>query len=43
MECMEALKGIELEAPVHIGDIALKDVAGTGVDIVVTKSVESVS
>lgn len=41
MECMEALKVIELEAPVHIGDIALRDVAGTGVDIVVTKNVES--
>ncbi len=41
MECMEAIKGVELEAPVRIGDVALADVAGTGVDIVVTKDVEA--
>ena len=40
MECMEAIKSVELEAPVHIGDVALADVAGTGVDMVVTKDVE---
>ena len=39
MECMEAIRGVELEAPVHIGDVALADVAGTGVDMVVTKDV----
>lgn len=39
MECMEAIKGVVLEAPVHIGDVALADAAGTGVDIVVTKEV----
>lgn len=39
-ECMEALKGIEAEAPVRIGDIVLRDAAGTGVDIIVTKNVE---
>lgn len=40
-ECMEAIKGVELKAPVHIGDVALADVAGTGVDMVVTKSVDA--
>lgn len=40
MECMEALKNVEVEAPVHIGDRILKDVAGTGVDIAATKNVE---
>lgn len=35
----EALKSVTLEAPVHIGDIVLKDVAGTGVDVVATKNV----
>ena len=29
-----------LDAPVHIGDVILKDVAGTGVDVVATKNVE---
>lgn len=38
--CIEALKGIEITAPVHIGDIILKNVAETGVDIVATRNVE---
>ncbi len=37
-DCMRALKGMEAEAPIKIGDIILRDVAGTGVDIVATKS-----
>lgn len=38
--CVKALKTIEVPAPVHIGDVLLRDVAGTGVDIVATKNVE---
>ena len=37
-ECVKALKDITVEAPVHIGDVILKDVAGTGVDIIATKN-----
>ena len=40
-ECVKALKSVEVPAPVHIGDVLVKDVAGTGVDIVATKNVES--
>ena len=40
VECVRALKGIQIPAPVHIGDIVLKNVADTGVDIVATKNVE---
>ncbi len=36
-ECVKALKGITVKAPVRIGDVILADVAGTGVDIVATK------
>ena len=32
-ECVKALKGIEVPAPVHIGDVILENVADTGVDI----------
>ena len=39
-ECVRALKGIQIPAPVHIGDIVLKNVADTGVDIVATTNVE---
>lgn len=38
--CVQALKGIEVQAPVHIGDVILENVAGTGVDIVATRNVE---
>ena len=39
MDCVRALKETELEAPVHIGDVALSNVCGTGVDVVVTANV----
>lgn len=38
-DCVKALKGVEVEAPVRIGDVIVPDVAGTGVDIVATKNV----
>lgn len=38
--CVQALRGIEVQAPVHIGDVILGNVAGTGVDIVATRNVE---
>lgn len=39
MDCIRALKGIELKAPVHIGDIALENVAGTGVSVIATADI----
>lgn len=41
-ECINALKAIELIAPVTIGQVVLADAAGTGVDIVATKSIPQV-
>ena len=41
-ECVKALKEVEVQAPIAIGDVVLSNVAGTGVDIVATKDVESV-
>lgn len=38
--CVQALRGIEVQAPVHIGDVILENMAGTGVDIVATRNVE---
>lgn len=38
-ECMQALKGVRVKAPVHIGDVIVSNVAGTGVEIVATKEV----
>lgn len=39
-DCVTALKDIIVKAPVHIGDVILADVAGTGVDVIATKNVE---
>lgn len=38
-DCVRALKGVTVQAPVHIGDVIVPDVAGTGVDIVATRQV----
>ncbi len=35
-----ALKGVSVPAPVHIGDVIQTNVAGTGVDMIATKTVE---
>ena len=39
MECMEALRTVEVIPPVRIGEVVLANVADTGVDIVVTRGV----
>lgn len=36
-DVMRALDGVRLTAPVKRGDVALTDVCGTGVDVVVTR------
>ena len=41
-DCVKALKGISVPAPVHIGDVILSNVAGTGVDIIATKEVDAI-
>ena len=38
-DCIRALKGIELSAPVHIGNVVAENVCGTGVNIVATANV----
>ena len=37
--CVNAMKGLTVQKPVHIGDVILHDVCGTGVDIIATKNV----
>lgn len=39
-DCAKALQNVIINAPVHIGDVIVEDVAGTGVAIVATKNVE---
>lgn len=36
---MEEIHQMKVDAPVHTGDVLISDVAGTGVDVVATKTV----
>ena len=38
LDIMKELNGVELASPVAIGQVALKDAAGTGANVVVTKA-----
>ncbi|MEG2848557.1 MAG: DUF1667 domain-containing protein, partial [Bacilli bacterium] len=39
-DIMKLLDGVVITAPVNVGDVIIKDVLGTGVDIVSAKSME---
>lgn len=41
-EIMDVLDKIEITAPVHVGDIIVKNILGTGVDVVSAKSMENI-
>ena len=40
-ECAEALKSIEVKAPIAIGEAVVKDLCHTGVDLVATRNVQA--
>ena len=40
-ECQNALFSIAVRAPIKCGEVVLKDVCGTGVDVVATRSIEA--
>lgn len=37
-DCVKALAGVTVKAPVRIGDVIVRDVAGTGVDVIATRN-----
>ena len=39
-EVMEEINKVGVDAPTRIGDVAIKDVLGTGADIIITKNIE---
>lgn len=41
-DCMKELDQVVVNAPVKMGDVVLKDVCGTGIDIVATKTMPAV-
>ena len=42
-QAIEQLASIELQAPVHISDVIVKDVAGSGANIVATRTMDVIS
>ena len=41
-DCVKALKGVTVQAPVAIGDVIVSDVAGTGVEVIATKNIAKI-
>lgn len=39
LDAARALGGVDLQAPVRVGDVVLADVCGTGVDVVAARSI----
>ena len=39
---MDALSKVVVNAPVKVGDVVLKDVCGTGIDVIATKTMPAV-
>ena len=39
MDIMKCINALTVDAPVHIGDVLLSDIAGCGVNLVATKEV----
>lgn len=40
-ECLDLLKGIEVKAPVKINDLIIENAAGTGVNIIATRDIQT--
>lgn len=38
-DCMAEILGVEIAAPIKIGDVIIKDCAGTGVSVIATRNV----
>ena len=38
-ECVKELKDVQIQAPVHIGDIVAANIADTGIDVVATRNI----
>ena len=42
LDCMAAIRGARAKAPVRVGDVLIRDCAGTGVDVVATRDVPGI-
>ncbi|MBR1708727.1 MAG: DUF1667 domain-containing protein [Clostridia bacterium] len=39
-DCMHEMGKVKVQAPIHMGDVIVPNILGTGVDVVATKSVQ---
>jgi CxxC motif-containing protein len=39
-ECMEIINKVEVSAPINMGEVIIKDILGTGVDVVASRSMK---
>lgn len=39
-DCINALRGVIIKAPIHIGDIIIENILNTGINIISTKNIE---
>ncbi len=39
-QCLKSLYDVEVSVPVHCGDVLVKDICGTGVDVIAARTVE---
>ena len=42
-EVMKEINSITLEAPVHVGDVVVKNILGTDSDLIITKNIDKVN
>ena len=40
LDCVRILKNIDLQAPVHMGDVVVENICGCGVNVIATKTIE---
>lgn len=40
LDCADYLRGVTVKAPVHTGDVIVKDILGLGVDIIASRNME---
>ena len=38
-DCLKEIRSVKVTAPIHIGDVVLSDVCGTGISIIATKNI----
>lgn len=41
-DCMHQIKSLSVEAPIMIGDVLIKDVASTGIEVIATREVQRI-